>query len=216
MTALLSVTAAMVLVGLHPTPANSAPEPLIENVVASTNVEWSEAFGAMGSRYRAPRVMLLRHPTGHPARGAGFSPNIGIVIDRGDVEAIEKRFGPDARTLVALLVAHEVGHHVQSLVPDEVITSGRVYEAQADCLSGWWFTAANRRAAADGDVLFSMIDLDVRVPQLLTLLNDFQSGLDTDLIGSSASHGLGSDRVVAFRQGMSAATPWACLWGSNP
>ena len=196
---------------------DAANRQALEAVIRSTTAEWSEAFAERGSVYRPPRAVFLRPPPGHPARGAGYSRSVGLIIDLGDVDAVITHFPADGRSLVALMIAHEVGHHVQTVLGEDPEVNGASRERQADCLAGWWITRAGHRDAAAGvSATWPVIDLSKRLPETLALLDVLQSGRADGGEANLDTHGSVEDRVAAFREGMAAAQPWTCLWGNNP
>ncbi|WP_426030026.1 neutral zinc metallopeptidase [Caulobacter sp. DWP3-1-3b2] len=107
----------LVLVTLPPAAGTSEGEAsvLARKVLDSTTIEWSQPFSARGSAYRAPKVMFNRLPRLHPARGAGYSPGELVTLDLGELEETRAIFPRDGNALAALMIAHEVAHHVQFL-----------------------------------------------------------------------------------------------------
>lgn len=188
---------------------------LLKEVIASTTTEWSAAFESQGHSYVPPRVLYLRPPLGHPGRGSGHHPSIGLAFDLGDVEALGDVFGKDARTLIALMVAHEVGHLVQqqrTAAPGPGSEGPAAYarEQQADCYAGWWLGRANARSQISlGPLAYPVPDLDRRIPEALHLLSVTSVGR---LFAQSDSrvHGNHAERVAAIRRGLSAIDPAVC------
>lgn len=190
---------------------------VIEAAVASATVEWTAAFSQRGGVYVPPRVIVLDRPEGHPARGAGYSPGVGLILDRGDIDHLMDAFPDDGPSLVALLVAHEVGHHVQFLMGDDPLVQRAARERQADCLAGWWIARAQSRARGSGHpVPYSLGDLRTLLPEAVALLTRLQSGQPDAAAINAGSHGPLPERIAAFEAGMAATEPWTCLWGRAP
>ena len=197
--------------------SHSEQQNVYEAMVQSTTAEWTSAFAARGSLYAPPRIVFLQTPVGHPARGAGYSADVGVVLDLGDLNAVSQGLGDDGPSMAALLVAHEVGHHVQHLMGDDPEVRGPRRELQADCLAGWWIAAAGRRAQADHrPPAYPAIDLDLRLAQTLDMLEAVQTRSAPGSPVDRTSHGTTADRVTAVTRGMAASEPWTCLWGTNP
>lgn len=183
----------------------------VQEVADSTMREWSAAFHTRGQVYAPPRLLLLRSPVGHPARGAGYSPDLGVVIDLNDMAAIGTVFASEGAALAALLVAHEIGHHVQVLTGNEPVGAGRsAKELQADCYAGWWLGRANARSLANRGVEdYPLPNLERRLPEMLGVLAILQAGR---LAGANEveAHGSTAQRLAAIRAGLDAVTPGVC------
>lgn len=87
----------------------------VEEVLASTTQFWGEMFGERRIPYLEPEVGYVRHAGEDPGDGpARYVPALGgIFVDDLDLLAIKAELGANSRTLIALVIAHEVGHHVQ-------------------------------------------------------------------------------------------------------
>ena len=132
------------------------------------------------------------------------------------------RFGAPGEFAQAYVVAHEVGHHVQTLTgiegrmrarqrgqPDAANALSVRLELQADCFAGVWGHAA----AQPGRAANHKVELEP---------GDVKEGLDAAAaIGDdrltkgrvapdSFTHGTSAQRVEWFRRGLTAGTPDAC------
>lgn len=197
------------------------PERRVRSVVESATTEWSEAFEAKDRRYPAPRVMLTRHPRHHPERAAGYYRGVAVAIDLGEIEDIEALFPREGETLTALVVAHEVAHHVQFLNINDgrpAASSAPAYELEADCAAGWWLGRANaRHLAATGATRFSTAGLERQLPRLFQALYTLHHGrLDAPSLNMTQLHGADSERVAAFQRGLEAVDPALCGTGVAP
>src|SRR5258706_11624347 len=119
--------------------------------------------------YRDAKLVLFRDAT-HSACGTGQS-EMGpfycpgdqkVYIDLSFYGDLRSRFGAPGDFAQAYVIAHEIGHHVQSLTGrdrrlrgaggDANEQSVRI-ELQADCLAGVWGNhAARRNVLEPGDV----------------------------------------------------------------
>ena len=126
------------------------PQTRVRQQLASVDAMWAAAFAAAGDRYERPR--LVAH--GERGCGAGSSawaglycpPTRSIVIDLDGHARRHAVVGGGLSDLVlGYVVAHEAGHHVQTLrgAPEPRSLDGALRrELHADCLAGVWGKAA--------------------------------------------------------------------------
>ena len=103
---------------------------------------WAAAFERVGASYEQP-ILTDDTGCGGPTAGwAGLYCDGKIVIDVSGHTQRHAAVGAGVEDLVlGYVVAHEVGHHVQSLrgaPPTEILTR----ELHADCLAGVWGKAS--------------------------------------------------------------------------
>ncbi|RFB05318.1 KPN_02809 family neutral zinc metallopeptidase [Parvularcula marina] len=145
-------------------------------VVASTEDIWARVFreeGLNGGIYPAPKVVIF---SGAVSTACGTAPSsVGPFYCPGDrkvyfdtifFKELETRFNAGGDFPRAYVIAHEVGHHVQTVVgiSDQVRSAqGRMgqsesnqmqvrMELQADCLAGLWANGERRQALEPGDI----------------------------------------------------------------
>ena len=193
----------------------------VQSIIESTTTAWSRAFSARGRGYPAPRVMLTRHPRHHPERAAGYYRGLAVAIDLGEIEDIDALFPRESETLTALVVAHEVAHHVQFLnIRDgrPAASSAPAYELEADCAAGWWLGRANaRHLATTGAARFPTEGLERQLPRLFQALYTLHHRrLDAPPRDMTRLHGADGDRIAAFQRGLAAADPALCGAGVTP
>jgi predicted metalloprotease len=200
-----------------PAPDDGPTVAFVNGVIASTTIPWTSALAARGMVYAPPRVLFLRMPAGHPARGNAYSSLVGLQIDLGDMRALGEIADPQARSVAAFIVAHEIGHHVQhllSLAPGETaLAPGAGRELQADCYAGW---SLARASPPGGDARLepwrSDVDVEQRLSRGLMVLGVLERGrltLRRDAPVES-DHGDLAQRVAAIRKGLALSTPWKC------
>ncbi|QYE37244.1 neutral zinc metallopeptidase (plasmid) [Polymorphobacter sp. PAMC 29334] len=210
----------MLVVAMHVTADPPQPEAeqgsiLASTIINSTSEEWSAVFATTGHAYAAPRTIYLQPPRHHPARGFSYLRGIGVAIDLGELTDIERFLGRDADAVIALIIAHEVAHHVQYLNEKRrgiAQPLGSDREQQADCAAGWWLGRANaRRIAGGGGPLFTVPDIDRQLPRVLQALDTLKTGhLANDEAQYSTGHGLSAARTVAMRRGLASADVSVC------
>ena len=163
--------------GSVPTGAPSADDPqaqMVSAVLGSTEDVWREIFAKGGSRYQDPVLVLF---DGSVASACGMASSaVGpfycpgdhkLYLDLSFFRELAQRFGAPGEFAQAYVVAHEVGHHVQTLLGTSAqVNQARarasevqsnqlsvMQELQADCYAGVWGNHAARKDWLDeGDV----------------------------------------------------------------
>ena len=138
-------------------------------VLADTEDVWTAEFQRIGRQYREPELVIYksRYPTGCGTGDARMGPfycpaDRKIYIDLSFYDSLEQEFSAPGDFAQAYVIAHEVGHHVQTLLgisekvaarrgqPDYNEYSVRL-ELQADFLAGLW-AHHNRHYLERGDI----------------------------------------------------------------
>jgi predicted metalloprotease len=134
-------------------------------VLADTEDAWGAIFSAAGRTYEQPSLVLF---SGAVESACGFAQAaVGpfycpgdhqVYIDLSFYQDLQSRFGAPGDFAQAYVVAHEVGHHVQTLlgiserVSEARQSGGKIednalsvrQELQADCFAGIWAHNADR------------------------------------------------------------------------
>lgn len=134
-------------------------------VLADTEDTWHELFKREAKTYAEPTLVLFRDATrsacgtGQAAMGPFYCPaDNNIYIDLSFFDELSQRFGAPGDFAQAYVLAHEVGHHVQTLLgisarnhaarqrasKAEANQLSVRQELQADCFAGVWAHHANR------------------------------------------------------------------------
>ena len=155
-------------------PADDPQAQMVSAVLADTEDTWRRIFRENGSSYEDPRLVLFDHQVrsacglASSAVGPFYCPaDRNVYLDMSFFRDLDQRFGAPGDFARAYVVAHEVGHHVQTLLG----ISNRVHaarsrmsqteanelsvrqELQADCYAGVWGHHAGRRDfLEEGDV----------------------------------------------------------------
>lgn len=131
----------------------------IGRVLADTEKVWNKVFESFGEKYEEPQLVIFTRGTrtacgvGQTQMGPFYCPlDQKIYIDLAFYDELKRRFNAPGDFAQAYVVAHEVGHHVQTLlgIADKVqglkqrMTERESnalqvrMELQADCLAGVW------------------------------------------------------------------------------
>ncbi|CAA0088203.1 putative protein [Halioglobus japonicus] len=187
-------------------------------VLADTEDTWHANFQALGLQYREPTLVLftgsVNSACGRASAAVGpfYCPgDQKLYIDLSFFQDLEERHGAPGDFAQAYVVAHEVGHHVQTLlgISDKVRAAGRGasaarvnalsvrQELQADCFAGLWGHAANvqRQLLDPGDLEEAL--------QAATAIGDdrLQREAGREVVPDSFTHGTSAQRVKWFRTG---------------
>ena len=207
---IVSTTLFMMLATLATSaPARPLPSPaaerraFAERILASANVEWSDYFASRGRAYKVPGSVFMHLPDGHPARGFGYFRKLGVNVELSDMIDLQAAQPASADLITALIIAHEVAHHVQSeLERDDKDhpPASMDRELEADCAAGWWLAKANaRNLATTGKPLLVAQDIAVELPRALRLLSGADEGVPMRSVGT---HGGVGSRISAIQLGM--------------
>jgi predicted metalloprotease len=140
------------------------------------NEVWTDEFARAGETYEQPGLTFFTQAV---QTGCGTAssqvgpfycpPDQSIFIDIGFLEQLQQQFGADGRYAQAYIMAHEAGHHLQTLFgterqvraaqqsnPGQANALSVAMELQADCYAGVWSRLADDR----GNVSVGEAELD--------------------------------------------------------
>lgn len=196
-------------------------------VLADTEDTWHRIFQERGETYREPTLVLF---SGRVSSACGSASSaVGpfycpadeqLYIDLSFFDELATRFGAPGDFAQAYVVAHEVGHHVQTLlgISEQVRAAGRGkdratvnalsvrQELQADCFAGLWGHAANtqRQILDPGDLEEAL--------QAATAIGDDRLARQAGaaVVPDSFTHGTSAQRVEWFRRGFDSGDITQC------
>ncbi len=196
-------------------------------VLASTEQIWRQEFSARGDAYQDPRLVLYDVQTqtacggGRAVMGPFYCPlDRRIYLDLTFFRELERRFGAPGDFAGAYVIAHEVGHHVQTLlgVSDQVRAAQQRgsraranalsvrLELQADCLAGVWAHHANARQK-----IIEPGDVEEGMRAASAVGDDTLSRASGRPVSTDAfTHGSSAQRVQWFQTGYQAGRMEAC------
>ena len=196
-------------------------------VLADTEDSWRAIFAQSGKRYEEPRLVLFRNGvrsacgTASSAVGPFYCPgDRKVYLDLAFFDDLQQRFGAPGDFAQAYVIAHEVGHHVQTLlgVSAQVQQAGAKLddagrnrlsvrqELQADCFAGVWGHTANRerQVLEPGDLEEALV--------AATAIGDdrLQREAQGRVVPDSFTHGSSEQRERWFRRGFDSGDPGVC------
>ena len=148
-------------------PANDDQAAFVASILGDTEDTWKALFAQAGKQYRDPKLVLF---SGQVNSACGFASSaVGpfycpadqrVYLDMTFFRELETRFAAAGDFAQAYVIAHEIGHHVQTLlgVSNQVQAARQRgqkmegdngllvrQELQADCFAGVWAYQAQKR-----------------------------------------------------------------------
>lgn len=182
--------------------------------------------------YRAPTIVLYTQGTdtgcgyGQSAMGPFYCPaDQKVFLDLGFWEEMETKLGASGADFArAYVLAHEVGHHVQTLTGASAEAQraqrsassqadGNRYsvalELQADCYAGVW--AANAASVSGGQVALEQGDLEEGLRTASAIGDDtLQRRGGGRVSPESFTHGSSAQRMEWLQRGYQSGDPAVC------
>jgi predicted metalloprotease len=207
-------------------PANDQQAQFISVVLKSTEDVWDQVFREHGAQYQPPVLVLFTDATqsacgvGQSAMGPFYCPaDRKVYLDLSFFQELADRFGAPGDFARAYVVAHEVGHHVQTLtgLSDRVSSARRQQdevgsnalsvrqELQADCYAGVWGHYAAR------DNLLEPGDAEEGLRAAAAIGDDrLQRQGQGRVVPESFTHGSSAQRVEWLKRGMESGRLESC------
>jgi predicted metalloprotease len=158
-----------------PLPADDRGREFVSVMLADTEDTWTELFRRSNRVYPQPKLVLFSDAVesacglAQSAVGPFYCPgDQKLYLDLSFFRDLRDRFGASGDFAQAYVIAHEVGHHVQTVlgISQQVIEARRGasrveanalsvrQELQADCLAGIWAHHAQRtrQILEEGDI----------------------------------------------------------------
>ncbi len=195
-------------------------------VLKDTETVWTQIFSERGATYPPPVLVLFTQATqsacgvGQSAMGPFYCPlDRKLYLDLSFFEELASRFGAPGDFGAAYVVAHEVGHHIQTVTGlSERVAAARQrageqegnqlsvrQELQADCYAGVW----GHYAAMQG--LLEPGDAEEGLQAAAAIGDDrLQQQSQGRVVPESFTHGSSEQRVSWLRRGMDAGRMEAC------
>jgi uncharacterized protein len=201
---------------------------MISHVLGDTEDVWNEQLPAQaGTPYREPTLVLFSGATesscgvGQAAHGPFYCPlDESVYIDLSFFEDLSSRFGASGDFAQAYVLAHEVGHHVQTILgTSEQVRNAQqrvggteanqlsvAQELQADCYAGIWaYHAQQSRQILEAG------DIEEALGAASAIGDDrIQKQTQGHITPDSFTHGSSAQRVEWFRRGLSSGRMESC------
>ena len=196
-------------------------------VLADTEDTWAELFRRMNREYQNPKLVLFTGSVQSACgmAGAAVGPfycpgDHKVYLDLEFFRDLRSRFRAPGDFAQAYVIAHEVGHHVQSLLGisekvaatrqrgDRAIANAMSVrqELQADCFAGVWAHHANRTRQ-----VLEQGDLEEALGAAAAIGDDrLQRQTQGRVAPESFTHGSSAQRVRWFKRGFDAGAVNQC------
>jgi len=205
----------------------------VSAVLADTEDTWRVIFREQGATYKDPKLILfsggVNSACGMASSAVGpfYCPgDQQLYLDLSFFRDLSQRHGAPGDFAQAYVIAHEVGHHVQTLlgISDQVRQAKRGkstaqgnalsvrQELQADCFAGIWGHAYNteRQRLDPGD-------LEEALTAATAIGDDrLQRESGRGVVPDSFTHGSSAQRVKWFRRGFESGDIAVCDTFSGP
>ncbi|HXK21157.1 MAG TPA: neutral zinc metallopeptidase [Myxococcota bacterium] len=202
-------------------PAEEELVDFVSFVLDDTQATWSRLLPG----YTDAQLVLFRNAVD---TGCGFAQSAAgpfycprdhkVYVDLGFFEELRSRFGAPGDFAQAYVLAHEIGHHVQTQLgierelrerqaanPREANALSVRLELQADCFAGVWGHSTARRDLLDPG------DLDEGLAAAAAVGDDrIQEMATGEVRPESFTHGSSQQRTEWFRRGFESGDPKAC------
>jgi len=201
-----------------------AMKTFVSKVLHTTETTWHKEFAKQGKQYREPRLVLF---SGHVRSACGMAQSAmgpfycpgdqKVYIDLSFFHDMETRLKAGGDFAQAYVIAHEVGHHVQTLLG----IAGKVsaarqrvskaesnklsvrMELQADCFAGIW-AHNNKQILESGDIEEGL--------NAASAIGDdrLQRQSTGRVVPESFTHGTSAQRVEWFKRGIQSGSLASC------
>jgi predicted metalloprotease len=196
-------------------------------VLGDTEDTWGALFQQAGAQYEPPTLVLFTNQVRSGCGGASaasgpfYCPaDRKVYIDLAFYDELQTQFQAPGDFAQAYVLAHEVGHHVQTLMgtADKVRAAQQSasredanalqvrMELQADCYAGIWAHHADRtrHVLEEGDVAEAL--------QAASAVGDdtIQRRTQGTVVPESFTHGSAEQRMSWFRRGLEQGSIQSC------
>jgi hypothetical protein len=210
-------------------PEEERTKKFVDAVLGDAQDTWQEL---LGPRYQRTTLRLFRD--GIDTTGCGYAQSASgpfycpgdhhLYLDLGFFDELRQRFGASGDFAEAYVVAHELGHHVQSLLgieaqmrqqqarnPSQRNALSVALELQADCFAGVWAHATAQPGRASGRVQLESGDLDEGLRAAASIGDDRIQRMSTGRVfPEKFTHGTSEQRAAALRRGFESGDPQGC------
>src|SRR5690349_9902846 len=199
----------------------------VNHVLGDTEETWTTIFQENGSAYPKPNLAIFERGintacgSATSAAGPFYCPgDQRVYIDLAFFRQLETEFAAEGDFAKAYVIAHEVGHHVQTItgIADKVRSAQQnarsqeeanawqvKMELQADCYAGIWAHSASARQLVESG------DIDEALKAASAVGDDtIQRRVQGSVNQESFTHGSGAQRQEWFRRGFDTGQVASC------
>lgn len=213
----------------EPLPKTAAQQAEAENITLIVNhvqKTWTDLFAKGNKQYRQATLVLFEDGVNTGGCGQASSA-VGpfycpadekVYLDLGFFKDLQNKFGAPGDFAQAYVIAHEYGHHVQTVLdiesqvrqrqqadPDQANEYSIRMELQADCFAGVWGYAAYKGEQLDPG------DLEEGLAAAQAVGDDrIQEQSSGRVNPESWTHGSSAQRDAWFRKGFQSGDPEVC------
>jgi predicted metalloprotease len=208
-------------------PEEAKRSAFIKVVLADTEDVWSAIFKNSGQTYAEPTLVMF---SGQIQSACGFAQSAAgpfycprdqkVYLDLSFYDEMAGKLGAQGDFAFAYVVAHEVGHHIQTLLgTSQKVQNARQQaseeesnalsvklELQADCFAGVWanHTEKQKHVLEQGDIEEAM--------NAAAAVGDdrLQKAAQGYVVPESFTHGSAAQRATWFRKGLQTGDPNQC------
>lgn len=196
-------------------------------VLADTEQTWQKIFAQSGKQYEEPVLVLFSQRvssacgSASSAVGPFYCPaDRKVYLDLSFFRDLDRQLGAPGDFAQAYVVAHEVGHHIQTVlgISQQVRNAGRGksaaavnalsvrQELQADCFAGVWGHGAHRYSN-----MLEPGDLEEALQAAAAIGDDrLQKRSGGEVVPDSFTHGTSAQRVNWFKRGFESGDMTRC------
>ncbi|WP_417913047.1 neutral zinc metallopeptidase [Candidatus Electronema sp. TJ] len=196
-------------------------------ILADTETTWHEIFQQQGKTYEEPGLVLFRNAVqsacgfAESAIGPFYCPgDRKVYLDLSFFDELKNRFKAPGDFAQAYVIAHEVGHHVQTLLGiSSKIHAARKQlskndsnkllvqqELQADCFAGVWASHADKKRK-----LLEKGDMEEGLAAASAVGDDtLQKQAQGYVVPDSFTHGSAAQRMQWFKTGLAGGEMERC------
>jgi len=176
---------------------------------------WTMVLRQQRAQYQPAKLVLFRDGVqsacgiAQTATGPFYCPgDHKVYIDLGFYDELRRRFGAPGDFAQAYVLAHEIGHHVQTLLGDNFGSSnaGSVRrELQADCYAGIWGYYMAREGVLEAG------DAEEGLGAAAAVGDDRLQRMSTGTVSPETfTHGTSAQRATWFRRGLDSGRIESC------
>jgi predicted metalloprotease len=202
-------------------PAEEGQVLFVSAVLDSANAYWAQVMQG----YQPAKLVLFRDAvqsacgSAQAASGPFYCPgDQKVYVDLGFYEQLKSQFGAPGDAAQAYVLAHEIGHHVQTLTgtsqqvgrlqqtrPEMANRASVLLELQADCYAGMWVHHADQQGVLEEG------DVEEGLRAAAAVGDDRIQRMQGQAVSpESFTHGSSEERMAWFRRGYQSGDPKQC------